>query len=294
MITKSNDSLSPRPLEIDAVQAFALIADLGSFTRAAEATGTTQSAVSLKLQRLETRLGRRLVERTPRLVRLTAEGVAFLGRAKSLLAAHQQALASSNIAVHRLVIGISDHAAGPEFPLLLSRVNAYDPTLALEIRIGLSRALLDAFDRGELAAVIVRREAGRRGGEKLVTDQFGWFAAPDFRPASSEALRLAMLAAPCGVRAAAIRSLDKAGIAWTEAFTGGGVAAVTAAVLAGIGVAPLARRIAPPGTIDVGETLKLPSLGRSDVMLHSHASDHRSLAALRTLAAAFRAATTTS
>jgi DNA-binding transcriptional LysR family regulator len=174
---------------------------------------------------------------------------------------------------------------------LLARVNAYDPALALEIRIGFSRALLDAFDNGELEAVIVRRESGRRGGEKLVSEQFGWFAAPGFRPAAGEPLRLAMLAAPCGVRAAAIRALDKAQIAWTEAFTGGGVSAVTAAVISGIGVAPLARRIAPPGVIDVGEALKLPTLGRSDVVLHSHVSDRRSLAALRTLAAAFRAAT---
>jgi DNA-binding transcriptional LysR family regulator len=278
-------------LELDAIQAFALIADLRSFTRAAEAAGTTQSAVSMKLQRLESRLGRRLVERTPRLVRLTPEGAAFLPRARDLLAAHQRALAPPDAVSKRLVLGISDHAAGPEFPTLLARVNAYDPALVLEIRIGFSRALLDAFDRGELEAVIVRREAGRRGGEKLVTDQFGWFAAPDFRPQSGEPLRLAMLAAPCGVRAAAIRALDKAGIAWTEAFTGGGVAAVAGAIISGIGVAPLARRIAPPGCIDVGDVLKLPSLGRSDVVLHSHVSDRRSLAALRTMAAAFRAAT---
>ena len=45
-----------------------------SFTRAAEAMDTTQSAVSLKIKRLEAGLGRRLLERTPRLVRLSAEG----------------------------------------------------------------------------------------------------------------------------------------------------------------------------------------------------------------------------
>jgi DNA-binding transcriptional LysR family regulator len=291
MITNQNDTLGLRPLELDAVQTFALIADLGSFTRAAEATGTTQSAVSMKLQRLEARLGQRLVERTPRLVRLTAEGVIFLPRAKDLLAAHQRALVPPSTTPQRLVLGISDHAAGPEFPMLLAKVKAYDPSLALEIRIGLSGALLDAFDGGELQAVIVRREAGRRGGEKLVTDQFGWFATPDFRPASDGSLAVAMLAPPCGVRAAAIRALDKAGVRWREAFTGGGIAAVAAAVVCGIGVAALARRIAPPGTVDVGEALKLPPLGKSDVLLHSHVSEPRARAALRTLAAAFRTAT---
>jgi len=38
---------------------------------------TTQAAVSLKLKRLEERLGCRPVERTPRYVRLTARGASF-------------------------------------------------------------------------------------------------------------------------------------------------------------------------------------------------------------------------
>ena len=49
-------------LDIDTVQAFLLVAELQSFTRSAEALGTTQAAVSMKLQRLEAVLGKRLVE----------------------------------------------------------------------------------------------------------------------------------------------------------------------------------------------------------------------------------------
>jgi hypothetical protein len=136
--------------------------------------------------------------------------------------------------------------------------------------------------------VIVRREGTRRGGEKLLEDEFGWFAAPSFRHKPGARLRLAMLASPCGVRARAIRALDKAKVEWIEAFTGGGVTAVTAAIACGIAVAPLARRIAPPGTLDVGLTLALPPLGRSQVTLQSHISDAHGRAALRTFAAAFR------
>ena len=78
-----------RTLDLDAVQAFVRIADLGSFTRAAEAMRTTQGAVSLKLQRLEGRLGCRLVERTPRSVRLSARGAAFLEHARPVALAGQ-------------------------------------------------------------------------------------------------------------------------------------------------------------------------------------------------------------
>jgi hypothetical protein len=53
-------------------------------------------------------------------------------------------------------------------------------------------------------------------------------------------------------------------------------------------VAPLARRIAPAGLIDIGPAQGLPRLGSSKVMLHSKVSDPAKLAALRTLAATFR------
>ncbi|CEG07680.1 hypothetical protein BN961_01080 [Afipia felis] len=85
-----------------------------------------------------------------------------------------------------------------------------------------------------------------------------------------------------------MRALDKAKLPWTETFIGGGVTAVVAAAEAGLGAAPLARRIAPPGLIDIGATYKLPKLGRSKVMLYSRVSDAAQLAALRTISAAFR------
>ncbi len=138
--------------------------------------------------------------------------------------------------------------------------------------------------------MIVRQESGRRGGEKLTEDEFGWFASQPLQWRRGEKLRLATLAPPCGVRALAVRALDKAGIAWSEAFVGGGVTAVVAAALAGLAVAPLARRIALPGMIDIGPAQGLPRLGSSRVMLHSKVSEPAKLAALRTLAATFRSA----
>ncbi len=274
-------------LDIDAVRAFALVAELQSFTRAAQAVGMTQSAVSLKLKRLETRLGARLIERTPRSVSLTDRGGVFLPLARELLAAHDRALGTQSVA-RRLTIGFSDHAAGPDLAPLLARVAGFDANLHLDVRIGISATLLDDFDAGKLNAVIVRRDRQRRGGEKLVEDEFGWFGAPAFRQKAGEKLRLAMLAAPCGVRAEAIRALQKAKREWSEAFTGGGVTAIAAAIGAGLAVSPLARRIAPPGCIDLGPALSLPPLGKAAVMLYSRVSDARGTAALRVLAAAFR------
>src|SRR5882724_312966 len=275
-------------LDIDTVQAFLLVAELHSFTRAAEALGSTQAAVSMKLQRLEAVLGKRQVERSPRAVRLTADGTAFLPNAHSLIEAHDRALLGEAPARQQLSLGISDHAAGVELVPLLERLHAVSSQLALAVTIGFSRDLLDDYDSGKLDAVIVRQDAGRRGGEKLAEDEFGWFAAPRLKWRRGERLPLATLAPPCGVRAIAVRALEKAGVEWSEVFIGGGVTAVVAAALAGLAVAPLARRIAPPGMVDIGPDHGLPRMGISKVLLHSKVGDPAKLAALRTLAATFR------
>ncbi|MBR0663815.1 LysR family transcriptional regulator [Roseomonas hellenica] len=275
-------------LDVDAVQVFVTIAEQQSFTRAAEALGTTQAAISVKLKRLEDRLGEKLIERTPRRVRLSARGAAFLCPARDFIAAHDRAVAGLAVEPRRLAIGFLDYAAGTELPALLARLHAHDPSLVIEARIDSSRHLLDAYDRGDLDAVIVRREDDRRDGEVLGVARYGWFAMPDFTWRPDEPLRFAACAATCSERIMATRALDAAGIAWTEAFLGGGTAAVVAAVSAGLAVAPLAHRVVPFGAIEVSARLKLPPLPAAEILLHTRVTDPHSRAALRTLVSAFR------
>ncbi|MDN7734113.1 LysR family transcriptional regulator, partial [Burkholderia orbicola] len=82
----------------------------------------------------------------------------------------------------------------------------------------------------------------------------------------------------------ALRALDRAGLPWRERFTGGGVAAVTAAAAAGLAVCPLARRVAPRTLVDVGAKFGLPPLPQSQVVLYSRVRDARAAAALRRFA----------
>ena len=109
-------------LDVDAVRAFVTVADLRSFTRAAEALGSTQGAISVKLKRLEDRIGERLIERTPRLVRLSARGAVFLEPARELLAAHDRAVASLTAVRRHFRLGIATHVGGAEVPTLLARL----------------------------------------------------------------------------------------------------------------------------------------------------------------------------
>lgn len=280
-------------LDLDAVRAFVQVADLHSFTRAADALATTQSAVSLKIKRLEAQLGHMLFERTPRSVRLSQAGNAFVESARELLDAHERALASLSVEQRRLKIGLSEHAAGPELLRIVTSLHRHDPQLVVEMHLGQSAALLAQYDERQLDACILRYEAeqtptwaGRSDAQPLFIEPLTWLAAPGWKRSPGAPLPLAMLAGPCGVRSVALQALDRANIAWQEIFVGGGIAAVGAALAAGLAVSALAKRIAPAGVVDIGSAAGLPPLPRSQIVMHSRVREPRSIAALRILAAA--------
>ncbi|WP_196778911.1 LysR family transcriptional regulator [Lysobacter silvisoli] len=278
-----------KAMDVDAVRAFLLAAELQSFTRTADVLGTTQSAVSLKLQRLETQLGRRLLERTPRHVRLSAEGLAFLGVARELVSSHDRAAAAFETEQRRLAIGINQQLVGSELPLLLRRLRDHDPNLRVEMRIGGTGELMRGLDDGELDAVLVLRPEDRgKRGKAVGAESFSWFAAADWAPRAGQPLPLATQGESCRVRAEAVRALERAGIAWDEVFVGKGAAILGAAAAAGLAVAVLARRAAPAGTVDVSGLLSLPPIRAQDVMLYSKLSDRRTREALRVLTLAFQ------
>lgn len=273
-------------LEVDAVRAFVMIADLQSFTRAAEALGSTQGAVSVKLKRLEDRLGKKLIERTPRQVRLSAQGETFLPPAREFLAAHERAFAALTAERRRFRLGIAAHVMGPEVPTLLAKLKSLDPCLAVEVLVDNSRTLLDAYEDGTLDAVIVRSDDDRRDGEVLGPEHFGWFASSDFEHHADEPLRIASHPSCCTVREVATRLLDAASIPWNEVFVGG-TSAVTAALSAGLAVAAFPCRLATPDMIEVSQMLNLPAIPSLSIILHSSLTDPKTRETLRAITAAF-------
>ncbi len=74
----------------DELRIFSRVAELASFSRAADQLGLTRARVSVAVQQLEERLGTRLLQRTTRSVRLTEDGMRFLERCKDYLAEGEQ------------------------------------------------------------------------------------------------------------------------------------------------------------------------------------------------------------
>ena len=74
------------PLELSALRIFATVAELASFTQAADRLGITKAKASGAVARLERVVGTQLLRRTTRTVRLTPDGEQFLERSLALLA----------------------------------------------------------------------------------------------------------------------------------------------------------------------------------------------------------------
>lgn len=77
-------------MDLHELRIFATVAELASFSRAADQLGLAKGRVSTAVRQLESQVGTRLLQRTTRSVRLTPDGERFLERCKELLTEAEQ------------------------------------------------------------------------------------------------------------------------------------------------------------------------------------------------------------
>jgi DNA-binding transcriptional LysR family regulator len=135
---------------LDGIAAFVRVVDCGSFSAAAGRLKLSKSAISAQVQRLEARLGARLLHRSTRSLSLTEAGAAYYRRCVGILAeadaAEQAALALQREPRGTLCISAPDtfgwmHVA-PALPDFLKRY----PELSVDI--ALSEKHVDLVDEG--------------------------------------------------------------------------------------------------------------------------------------------------
>lgn len=162
---------------LDDLQAFALVAEEQSFTRAAVRAGVSSSALSHRMRALESRLGVRLLARTTRSVSMTEAGERLL----SDIGPHLQAIGAGlrDLTDRRdrpegtIRITCGDHAADTILlPRLAPLLAAYpDITVELSVDYGLTDIVAERFD------------AGVRLGEQVDRDMIAMRIGPELRMA---------------------------------------------------------------------------------------------------------------
>lgn len=159
---------------LDHLRIFLRIAQCSSFTLAADQLGLPRASVSGALQQLEARLGARLLHRTTRRVRLTAEGESLLERARSLVhgmeALEQQFSAAGQGLRGRLRVEMPSRIAhrlvAPALPEFLARHPG------VELELGSSDRAVDLVHDGVDCALRV----GPLAPSSLVARPLGFFA----------------------------------------------------------------------------------------------------------------------
>lgn len=266
-------------LEIDLLRAFVAVAETGGFTEASGQVGRTQSAVSQKIRRLEDSLGRRVFERTSRTVSLTADGETLLTHARRILAMNDAAVRAlvAPGPGGKLRLGVSEDFIPHQLPRLLARFSRIYPGIRLELRTGLSCALLEALDAGEIDLALAKKDGNAQRGRIIWREPLAWVAAEEWRlPAEEDPLPLILLPAPCSYRRIATDALDAAGRAWSVACTGHGLMAVQAAAAGGLGVTVLGRSFVQAGLREIVGVL--PALPMTEIVLVGEHSAQTQLA----------------
>lgn len=171
-------------MSLRALKTLQAIAKFGSFGRAGEAVGLTQSAVSLQIKALEAEFGSRLFDRSRRLPRLTAAGRIVLDKSAEVLALYDQialALSDEQSLAGRLALGsIQTSLSGP-LPEALVDLNRSHPRVRVHVVAGISAELAQKVADCELDAAIttqpVRPHPQNLVWTKLYEDRF-WLIAP--------------------------------------------------------------------------------------------------------------------
>lgn len=179
------------------------VAELGSFTRAAERCFVVQSALSHQVARLEQELGVRLFHRTSRQVRLSAAGEAFLPLARQCLDAAERASAEVAATTGRvrglLSVGVIPTVAAIDVPVELRTFRTQHPDVRVRLAGVNSDDAVRLVAAGELdlAFLGLPDGSGRPPGvasHELARDRHRAVLAPDHRLAGRRRLRLEQLA----------------------------------------------------------------------------------------------------
>ena len=256
-------------LDLDLVRTFAAIVQSGSFTRAAEAMRRQQSTISLQVKRLEDQIGRKLLDRNPHAVKLTAEGETFLAYARKLLDLNDEVVARVNEPAMRgtVRLGTPEDFATGHLPSVLARFAQAYPSVALEVSCDLTLHLLDRFRTGAFDLALVKRErATDSAGIRVWREPLVWVRGErDFWPAK-DPLPLVVSPAPCVYRKRATEALDRARRPWRVAYTCGSLAGSLAAVRAGLGITVLPKEMVP-SDLKLVDGKPLPDLKDTEIAL---------------------------
>jgi DNA-binding transcriptional LysR family regulator len=224
-------------LHLNLLQVFISVAENSSFTLAGSEMHRTQSAISMKIKRLEEIIGVPVFERSGKNILLTGEGVILLEYARRILRLVDQAMSAvgAKRQLNIVRLGCIEDYAVRIIPKILVDFWVEHPDVQIEMGTGDSAQLLarlgDDFD-----IVLAEHPVGSGQGEFVRTDSLVWGTALNHSPHLQEPVPVAFRSQCALEREWASMALDAAGRPWRVAYLSAGIGTLQSAVDAGLAV----------------------------------------------------------
>ncbi len=263
-------------INLDLLRCFAVVAETRNFTAAGARLSRSQSAVSVRIKKLEEILNGPLLIRNNHEVTLTERGHTLLPKAKRLLQDSERLLAEMRdpSVSGRLSIGILEYIAPHRMPALLSAVQRRLPEAELHFCVGLSQSLMGALEAGEITLALALHDPASETSTVVATDPLVWVEGlQQHEVAPGDTVELCLMQAPCIYRQAALEVLSRTETKYREIMTTNNIQSVRNAVVSGMGISVL-------GASCLGDGLRVSHRmhdldGLPQATLSMHGSDYR-------------------
>jgi DNA-binding transcriptional LysR family regulator len=246
-------------VDLRQLEIFVKVAELGSFSRAAEALYLTQPTVSEHIRTLEEELAVRLLDRLSRGAAVTKGGQLLLSYAQRMLALSREARQAMDRFQGRmsgdLHVGASTIPGEYVLPTLIGRFKEKYPDISITLLIGDSQTVVDWVSAGRAELGVVGARLSQRGVEykELMPDEVvvvvpashTWHGRKQISLDELRREPLLIRERGSGTRAALEATLAEAGLdlgAFRIVGEMGSTQAIKQAVKAGVGVSVVSKR----------------------------------------------------
>lgn len=260
----------PGTLDLDQLRSFVAIAELGSFTAAADYVGRTQSAVSIQVRRLEEQVGRPLFARVGRKSSLTGDGERLLTYARQLLALNEETLSAFNETelTGSVRFGLPDEYSDSLLRAILMRFSHTNPRAEVVVTCADTKMLIDFLHKDQLDLALLTHDRQQCQDAEIVRrEQLYWVTSSCNKVQLQDPIPLALGWQDCLWRSQAVAAIASAGRRYRVAYTSYNSSAVGAAVLAGLAVSVLPECALRPGMRVLSEKEGFPALKAVDIAM---------------------------
>jgi DNA-binding transcriptional LysR family regulator len=247
----------------DLLRTLVAVIDLRSFTKAAQALGVTQPAVSAQIKRLQNLLGYELLDKSAPGVSPSPRGELVIAQARRMLSINDEILhlCEGNETMSTLRVGIPGDYSGSRIPATLARFRLRWPDVGFVVTSGTGENMLRALKQGELdLALAVTDMPPPMQPRHLWMRQGVWVRSDATRIDPDAPVPLVSYGEDCACQRIAVAALAQAGRRFEFVFTSGSLTSLAAAVSAGFGVMVMPRGRAFRNNLFAWEDAPLPPL----------------------------------